>query len=305
MGPLFRTRGILLAAIVSMAGWCAQAQQNRYVVIDQDAMGPAGTDMNSILLFLQSPNVNVPGITVVTGDEWRNEEVAHSLRLLELVGRTDVPVMPGMDTPMVRTKQWTSLWEQTYGKVLYQGAWTISRSEHNPDEIPNLPEGNPTTKAVAEDAPRFLIRMVHKYPHQVTIYAAGPMTNIANAIISDPEFASLAQELVIMGGSINPHTEDPEYQDSPRHEFNLWFDPEASTITLHAPWHKISVTTVAVSIETHLTQDMLAEISKSREPAAQYVSRYTAKPGDYLWDELAVAAWLDPSLISRERYLYM
>jgi purine nucleosidase len=213
--------------------------------------------------------------------------------------------MPGMDTPMVRTKQWTSLWEQTYGKVLDQGAWTISRSEHNPDEIPNLPEGNPTTKAVAEDAPRFLIRMVHKYPHQVTIYAAGPMTNIANAIVSDPEFASLAQELVIIGGSINPHTEDPEYQDSPRHEFNLWFDPEASTITLHAPWHKISVTTVDVSIETHLTQDMLAEISKSREPAAQYVSRYTAKPGDYLWDELAVAAWLDPSLISRERYLYM
>jgi len=52
MRPLFRTRGILLAAIVSMAGWCAQVRQNRYVVIDQDAMGPAGTDMNSIILFL-------------------------------------------------------------------------------------------------------------------------------------------------------------------------------------------------------------------------------------------------------------
>jgi purine nucleosidase len=303
---LFRTKSVVFLAVVFLLiSAFVEAQPNRYVVIDQDAVGPAGTDMNSILLFLQSPNVNVLGITVVTGDGWRNEEVAHTLRLLELVGRTDVPVVPGMDRPMVRTKQWTSLWEQMYGKVLYQGAWTIPRSAHNPDEVPNLPEGNPTTKAMAEDAPHFLIRMVREHPHQVTIYAAGPMTNIATAIICDPQFASLAQELVIMGGSINPHTDDPEYENSPRHEFNLWFDPEASSITLHALWPKISVTTVDVSIETHLTQEMLAEISKSREPVAQYVSRYTRKPGDYLWDELAAAAWLDPSLISRERYVYM
>jgi purine nucleosidase len=297
---------VLLCAVFSLGTTFAHAQNNRYVVIDQDAVGPAGTDMNSILVFLQSPNVNVLGITVVTGDGWRNEEVAHTLRLLELVGRTDVPVVPGLDRPMIRTKEWTNIWEQMYGKVLYQGAWTMPRSSHNPDEVPKLAEGNPTTKAAAtEDAAHFMIRMVHKYPHQVTIYAAGPMTNVAAAIICDPEFASLAQELVIMGGSLNPHTDDPEYLDSPRHEFNLWFDPEASSITLHAPWPKISVTTVDVSIETHLTAEMLSEIGKSHEPAAQYIARYTRKPGEYLWDELAAAAWLDPSLITRERYVYM
>jgi purine nucleosidase len=296
---------VLLCAVFSLGATFARAQNSHYVVIDQDAVGPAGTDMNSILVFLQSPNVNVLGITVVTGDGWRNEEVAHTLRLLELVGRTDVPVVPGLDRPMIRTKEWTNLWEQMYGKVLYQGAWTMPRSSHNPDEVPKLAEGNPTTKAATEDAAHFMIRMVHKYPHQVTIYAAGPMTNVAAAIICDPEFASLAQELVIMGGSLNPHTDDPEYLDSPRHEFNLWFDPEASSITLHAPWPKISVTTVDVSIETHLTAEMLSEIGKSHEPAAQYIARYTRKPGEYLWDELAAAAWLDPSLITRERYVYM
>ncbi len=296
---------LLLCAIFSLVAASAYAQQNRYVVIDQDAMGPAGTDMNSMLVFLQSPNVNVLGITVVTGDGWRNEEVAHTLRLLELVGRADIPVVPGLDRPMVRTKQWTNLWEQMYGKVLYQGAWTSTRSSHSPDDVPNLPEGNPTTKASTEDAAHFMVRMVHKYPHQVTIYAAGPMTNVAAAILCDPDFPSLAQELVIMGGSVNPHTDDPEYLDSPRHEFNLWFDPEASSITLHAPWPKISVTTVDVSIETHLTAEMLSEIGKSHEPAAQYIARYTRKPGDYLWDELAAAAWLDPSLITRERYVFI
>ena len=302
----FRTmQAVVTAVILSLVGVCAQAQQNRYVVIDQDAMGPAGTDMNSIMVFLQSPGVNVLGITVVTGDGWRDEEVAHTLRLLELLGRTDIPVVPGLDTPMIRTKKWTSVWEQMYGKVLYQGAWSLKRSAHKPDDVPDLQEGSPATKTASEDAPHFLVRMVHKYPHQVTIYAAGPMTNIAAAVLLDPQFASLAQELVIMGGSINPHTDDPEYVDSPRHEFNLWFDPEASSIMLHAPWPKITVTTVDVSIETHLTAEMLGEIGKSREPAGQYIARYTRRAGDYLWDELAAAAWIDPSLITRERYVYM
>jgi len=249
-GPFRLKCAVLLCAIFLFAAF-AQAAQSKYVVIDQDAVGPAGTDMNSMLVFLQSPEVNVLGITVVTGDGWRNEEVAHTLRLLELIGRTDVPVIAGAETPMVRTKQWTSSWEQMYGKVLYQGAWTMPRSFHNPEEVSNLAEGNPTIKAATEDAAHFLVRMVHKYPHQVTIYAAGPMTNIATAILIDPEFASLAQELVIMGGSMNPHTDDPEYLDSPRHEFNLWFDPEASSIMLHAPWAKITVTTVDVSIENN------------------------------------------------------
>lgn len=300
-----RTLKFIVPVLALLACLPARAQQNRYVVIDQDAMGPAGTDMNSMMVFLQSPGVNVLGITVVTGDGWRDEEVAHTLRLLDLLGRTDIPVVSGLDRPMVRTKEWTAAWEQIYGKVLYQGAWNMKRSAHKSDEVPNLEEGLPTTKAISEDAPHFLVRMVHKYPHQVTVYAAGPMTNIAAAVLLDPEFASLAQELVIMGGSINPHTDDPEYIDSPRHEFNLWFDPEASSIMLHAPWPKISVTTVDVSIETHLTAEMLAEIGKSHEPAAQYLTRYTRKPGEYLWDELAAAAWLDPSLITHERFVYM
>lgn len=296
---------LFLVVAVALLTVSAGALQKRYVIIDQDAEGPAGTDMNSILVFLQSPEVEVLGITVVTGDAWRNEEVAHTLRLLELVGRSDIPVVPGMDRPMIRTKEWTHAWEQLHGRVLYQGAWTNPRSAHDPDAVPTMPEGAPTTKPSTEDAAHFMIRMVRKYPHQVTIYAAGPMTDVAAAVLLDPQFAALAQELVIMGGSINPHTDDPEYLDSPRHEFNLWFDPEASSITLHASWPKVTVTTVDVSIETHLTKEIIAEIGKSREPAAQYIAHYTVRPGDYLWDELAAAAWLDPSLITRERFVYM
>ena len=215
------------------------AQSQRYVVVDQDAVGPAGTDMNSILIFLQSPDIKLLGITVVTGDGWRNEEVEHTLRLLELVGRTDVPVFAGAAFPLVRTEGWTHTWEQLYGKVAYQGAWSSFRKPHGPFEVPPLKEGMPNTKAAAEDAAHFLVRMVHEHPHEVTIYAAGPMTNIALAISLDPDFASLAKELVIMGGSLRPAGDDPEYLDDPRHEFNLWFDPEASSITLRAHWPRL------------------------------------------------------------------
>jgi len=79
----------------------ASAQEKRYVIIDQDAAGPGGTDMMSILVLLQSPQVETLGITVVVGDNWRDEEVAHTLRLLEWVGRTDIPVVPGAAFPHV------------------------------------------------------------------------------------------------------------------------------------------------------------------------------------------------------------
>lgn len=229
----------------------------------------------------------------------------HTLRLLELVGRTDVPVFAGAAFPLVRTEGWTHTWEQLYGKVAYQGAWSSFRKPHGPFEVPPLKEGMPNTKAAAEDAAHFLVRMVHEHPHEVTIYAAGPMTNIALAISLDPDFASLAKELVIMGGSLRPAGDDPEYLDDPRHEFNLWFDPEASSITLRAHWPRIEVTPVDVSVETHLTKEMLEQLSRSKAPAAQYIARYTRKPGEYLWDELAAAAWLKPELITMERFNYI
>ena len=89
---------------------------------------------------------------------------------------------------------------------------------------------------IDEDAIHFLIRQVHAHPHEVTIYAAGPMTNIALAISIDPDFAALTKGIVLMGGSLNPQTDDPEFATSPRHEFNFWLDPEAAHIMFHAAW---------------------------------------------------------------------
>jgi len=180
----------------------ASAQPRRKVIINEDCSGPGGSNMQTLLVMIQSPQVEVLGITVVSGNQWRDEEVAHTLRLLEIIGRTDIPVVPGAVFPLVHRREEAQLWQQRYGKVAFAGAWD-DRWWHEPFVIPALPEGAPTTKPSNEDAAHFLIRMVRKYPQEITIYEGGPMTNLALAISLDPEFPELAQELVFMGGSLS------------------------------------------------------------------------------------------------------
>ena len=299
-----RARWVILIAL-AMISLC-QAQEKRKIIIDQDAAGPAGTDQQSILLFIQSPETEVLGITVVTGDAWLKSEVAHTLRTLELIGRTDISVVPGAEYPLVRRKRETELLEQRFGSIAWVGAWTPS-VYHPPDELGDLPEGKPTSKPSDEDAAHFLIRMVHKFPGEITIYEGGPMTNLALAISIDPEFPRLARELIFMGASLNPQTDDPEFVNTPRHEFNLWFDPEAAQIVLRAPWRKIVCTPVDISVKTKMTMELINRIKQGTTPVAQYIGKYGRLFGqyNYLWDELAAAAWLDPTLITKKETRFM
>jgi inosine-uridine nucleoside N-ribohydrolase len=288
---------IFLAAPLALL----EAQPKRKVIIDEDARGPATTDLQAVLVLLQSPDVEPLGITVVSGDEWRDEEVAHALRLLELIGRTDVPVVPGAVFPLVRTREWTRRWEQLYGRVSYQGAWNAERY-HDPFLVPPLREGNPSLKPAKEDAAHFIVRMLHTHPHEVTLFAGGPLSDLALAVAIDPEAPRLAKELVIMGGSIAPaHGVDGSFPS--RREFNFWWDPEAAQIVLHAPWPKITVTTVDISIQTRLTKQMIGDIARAQTPVARYLGQYADE--EYMWDELAAEAWLDPGIITKREDLYM
>src|SRR5579872_3342495 len=292
--------------VSSLPSWGQHADARRKIIIDQDAAGPGGTDQQSILLLIQSPQNEVLGITVVTGDQWLKAELAHTLRMLEIIGRPDIPVLAGAEYPLVRRKAETELWEQRYGAVAWLGAWT-PHFYHPADQLGDLPEGKATITPRNEDAAHFLVRMVHKFPGEVTIYEGGPMTNLALAISLDPEFPRLAKELVFMGGSLNPQTDDPEFINTPRLEFNLWFDPEAAHIVLRAPWKKVVCTPVDVSVKTRLTAELISRVKAGHSAAAQYVATYARLRGtyNYLWDELAAAAWLDPSIITGKQTRFM
>jgi purine nucleosidase len=299
-------RRVALLVLLLACVMCMAQSTKRKIIIDQDAAGPAGTDQQSILLLVQSPQTEVLGITVVTGDAWLKSEVAHTLRTLEIIGRTDIPVVAGAEYPLVRRKQETELWEKHYGSITWLGAWT-PRFYHPADDLGEMPEGKSTTKPAQEDAAHFLIRMVHQYPGEITIYEGGPMTNLALAISIDPEFPKLAQQLIFMGASLNPQTADPEFANNPRHEFNLWFDPEAAHIVLRAPWKKIICTPVDISVKTKMTKELIQRIGAGSTPAARYIGKYGRLFGEYnyLWDELTAAAWLDPALITKKEMRFM
>ncbi|MGD0798457.1 MAG: nucleoside hydrolase [Acidobacteriaceae bacterium] len=304
-------RVAVLVAVVTALACVGRAQgARRKVILDQDAAGPGGSNQLAILLALESPEVEVLGITVESGDAWQDEEVAHVLRMLELVGRTDVPVYRGSTYPLVNTMEATKRWEGMYGKLAYKGAWmeewpeysTVYRPRyHAPEMIPPMPEGAPHTHAAEGTAADFLVREVHKYPGEVTILGLGPLTNIALAVRLDDGFAAAAKEFVLMGAGLNPIAPKTDefslqYIYTPRSNFNFRWDPEAAKIALDAGWKRVVVVPTDATVETAFSQEILAAIQKEGTPAARYIAAYP-----YLklpmWDELTVAVWLTPKLI--------
>jgi purine nucleosidase len=282
--------------------------QRTKVIVDQDARGPGTTDIQSILMFAQAPNIDVLGVTIVTGDQWAKEESFHTLRALELAGRTDIPVLIGAQQPLINTKEEGEWWSSRYGIVGTEGgAWggdpggksNFPQNPHAPDVVPPLPEGMPHTKVSDENAVNFIIRMVHKYPGEVTLWAGGPLTNIALAVSMDPDVVKLTKDIVIMGGSIYVETS----RNHGRRELNWWFDPESARIVLSAPWKKLTITPIDVSVKTRMSEQIQAEINKADTPLTRYLNQYW-RPS-YMWDEIAAATVIEPGFITDQREFYV
>ena len=305
---------LLLVAFLLLAFTNAVLAQKIKVIVDQDARGPATTDMQSILIFLQSDKFDVLGITTVSGDQWVKEETQRTLRLLEIAGRTDVPVAEGAEFPLLNSKEESERWEALYGKFGYKGCWSdfSKRPEgtpppfrvgyHEPGVIPPLGEGAPHIKALDETAAHFIVRMVHQYPGEVVVWAGGPLTNIALALRLDPQVATLAKELVLMGSGMYATNGGITGIDG-RREFNWWFDPEAVRIAMRAPWKKITITPIDISVKTLVNPAVRAAIAKADTPVARYLTQYSVE--SFMWDELSAAAMVDPSIITGQKQLYV
>lgn len=278
----------------------------RKVIIDQDTLGPAGTNLQAVALLLNAPEVDVLAITVPTGDHWRDQQVRHALRLLEIMGRAEIPVAPGAEMPLVATPATVAAWEAVHGKLIYNGAWDLARPGRwaDPRELRDLPEGNPQTHPADEAAPDLIARLARAHPGEISLWCAAPFTNVALALAREPRLPELIREIHFMGGSFAPATTAREFVQNPRREFNLRFDPEAARAVLRAPWRRLVCAPIDISQNVRATAAMFERIACAGTPLAAYLDRFGRRDRP-MWDEVAAATWVDPTLVTHAEHHHL
>ncbi|KFL31145.1 hypothetical protein JP75_09580 [Devosia riboflavina] len=290
---------IAACGIITGLGTSAFAAPAKFI-LDQDFTGPGGSDVQPIVLFLNNPDIELLGLTGVTGDDWAAKGVSHALRFLEIAGHSEIPVYQGASMPITNTPERMAGWESLYGPIGWKGAWndpeTDGKSEtFDPMTVPTLPEGNPTIPLQSGSAVTFLIEQVHMFPGEVTIVAAGPLTNIALAVRQDPEFAGLVKRLVISNG---PQADFDAITGKvmPTDAFNTVFDPEAAQIVLTAGFNSIVVTGL-INTRVPVDQALVDEMSQNESELSRYLveNAWMDLP---LWDEIIAAVAIDPTLIT-------
>ncbi|MCO6006936.1 nucleoside hydrolase [Actinoallomurus purpureus] len=171
------------------------------LIIDTD---PGLDDALAILLALGSPEVDLIGVTTVAGNTSLANTTDNALRILELAGRTDIPVAAGASRALIREAPRTAEYV------------------HGSDGLGGLPLPAPSVPPVASHAVTFLAERLLSTPKPVTVAAIGPLTNIALLVATHPEAAARIGRLVVMGGAARGGNV------APTAEFNIWSDPEAA-----------------------------------------------------------------------------
>lgn len=286
----------------------ARATAIERVILDVD-MGVVNDDAVTLFMLLNSPGVEVLGVTVVPGNTWMENGTAYALRQLELIGRTDIPVFMGVREPLMGSRQaWLDAEERLWGHSEYLGAYARPR----PDSYLKLdrepPIGYPTTKPSGEHAVDFIVRAVKAHPNEVTLFVLGPATNIALAVRKNPEIVPLVKAVYYMGGSI-----DEPGNTSPAAEFNWWFDPEAIRIAVRTPFREQFIVPTDVAEKVFYTKAEYDRIANAPEtPITKLFKqmqgpRFERDPASrsHVWDAMTAGIFLRPGLATKlvERYL--
>jgi purine nucleosidase len=296
----------LASLLVPVQGQTAAATLSATkVIFDENISGVIGVNADPLIMLLQADNIEVMGVTVVTGDGWLKQETADALRLLEMEGRSDIPVYMGAELPLVQSRYTLLRLTQLYGGSRtdpFLGAY--GEFGPGPDDVQAPPGG--FAKAIAQPgtAAEFMIRTIRANPHQITLYCGGALTNVALAISLAPDIVPLTKEIVFMGTS-------PEFQPK---TVNVLYDPHTARIVLHAPWPKLTIFSVDVSEKVHRTPEMAEAIASGNDaPIAALYQEQVVKPykegKNQQWfrmpDELMAAYLIDPSIVTEMRRYYI
>jgi inosine-uridine nucleoside N-ribohydrolase len=290
---LMRAVGLAASAALppgSMSGLASAATPRigagdspRRIIIDTD---PGVDDALAIFLALKSPELKVEAVTPVAGNVPLDLTLPNALRLLEIAGRTDIPVAAGASSPLKRQ--------------LVTAAYV-----HGSNGLGGVEFPVPKTKPVAETAPQLIRCVVRQSPGEVSIVAIGPLTNLALAFRDDPQLPSMIRSITIMGGSLSGGN------ITPAAEFNSYVDPEAAQI-VYRSGAPITMIGLDVTRKAALSEEQVRVLESAGNPAARAAGRImratleevrrTGINGGRLLahDSMAVASFIDPSLVTMQ-----
>ena len=279
-----------LLAAVPMTGAAAHK-----VIFDTDFAMPPQDDGLALALALNSPELEILGVTTVAGNFSMERATSDALRMLEIARREEIPVYAGANMPLVHEK--TEFATHTHGEW-----WS--------DAPPPMPPGGfAKKKAEPQSAVDFIAKTVMAHPGEIEILAIGPLTNIAMAIRTYPDLAPKIKQLVIMGGAVAT-LPDGGGNATPNAEFNFWVDPEAARMVLRSGI-PINLSALNVSRKTRLTKEWYDRIVKVDTPITRLIAEtmgphFAKDPGlvELMFDQVAVASLIDPTLVTtREMYV--
>lgn len=257
--------------------------KKKKLIIDTD---PGIDDAMAIFVALQSPEVEVIGLTTIYGNVYTSLATRNALHLLEVAGRTDIPVAEGSHVTI------------TKGTKL-----RIADFVHGADGLGNCNFPPPNAKPIEQSAATFLVDQANKYPGEITLVALGPLTNIALAIQLDPEFTKNIGKIVILGGAfaVNGNV-------NPAAEANIFGDPDSADIVFTSGADILAVG-INVTHQVVFTDADREKLAASNGKLAQYLCNildvyylyhneaYNIK-GVYLHDPATMVAAIDPSFFT-------
>ena len=249
----------------------------RKVIIDCD---PGIDDSLALLLALNSPELDVLGITIVSGNVPANQGAKNALKVLKLLKREDIKVYIGERTPLVRelvTAEDTH-GEDGLGETNYEEA-DVEINYNGIDFIlDSAKEGD------------------------VSIIALGPLTNLAKALEKDPNSFNMINEIVSMGGAFRSHGNCSQVA-----EFNYWVDPHSVKNVFDKSKVPFSMVGLDVTREIVLTPNLIEVINQFGGEIGKFIVDITRFYVDFHWkqertlgcvinDPLAVAYFIDRSI---------
>ncbi len=247
------------------------------IILDCD---PGHDDAIALLLALASPEIELLGVTTVSGNQTLDKTTANALRILEFAGRADVPVHAGADTPFVRERDVAA---HVHGESGLDG--------------PTLPD--PSTAVREGHAVDFIADQIRARGGKVTLVPTGPLTNIALLFALHPD--AVPERIVLMGGAVG------EGNRTPAAEFNIWADPESAQrvfgAALDTTMIGLDVTHRALITDTHT--ERLRGVGRVGAMVAELMDfysrfhrvRYPDLGGSPMHDPVCIAHIVDPGLV--------